>query len=134
MTFNYDSLTPEHFAASITWLSKVSDETRWNLTTAEAAVLIGMNLSEYIEIQKMASDGRSFSLQTGTIERLSLLLGTFRRLQLMGFDERTATSLFNKANNGELLRGKSIKNFLLESNSLAAFYAVNVYLDENIAI
>lgn len=134
MTFNYDSLTPEHFAASINWISKMSAETRWNLTTDEAAILIGMNLSEYIEIQKMASDGRSFSLQAGTAERLSLLLGTFRRLQLMGLDERTATPLFNKANNGGLLAGKSIKNFLLESNSLAAFYAVNVYLDASIAI
>lgn len=134
MTFNYDALTPEHFSAGIRWIAKMSEKSRWNLTTKEAAILVGMKFNAYIETQKMASEGRSFSLQAGTAERISLLLGISKRLQSIGVDEMLATSMFNRVNNGELLSGKSIKKFLLESDSVAAFYAVNEYLEASIAI
>lgn len=134
MTFNYADLTPQHFAASVNWISKMSAPNKWNLTPEEIAILVGMNIREYLEIQKMANKDQLFLLQPEAAERLSLLLGIWKRLQLIGVDEETAIAIFNKPNTGELLNGKSIKLFLLESSSLAEYYAVNLYLEMNIRI
>ncbi|WP_323816469.1 hypothetical protein [Cellvibrio sp. NN19] len=134
MTFNYADLTPQHFVASINWIWKMSAPSKWNLTPEEIAILIGMNVREYLEIQKMANEDQSFLLQPDVAERLSLLLGIWKRLQLMGFSDDTAIAVFNRKNNGELLNGKSIKSFLLESSSLAEYYAVNSYLEMKIII
>ena len=130
MTFHYSDLTPQHFATSIAWVSDMSAPTKWNLTTEETAILIGMDFREYLETRKMANEGQPFSLQPEVAERISLLLGIWKRLQLLGFDEETAIAVFNRPNTGELLNGKSIKLFLLESNSLAKYYAVNLYLEK----
>ena len=134
MTVHYSDLTPRHFAASIAWVSDMSAPTKWNLTTEEIAILVGMNFREYLEIRKMANEGQSFSLQPEVAERISLLLGIWKRLQLLGFDEEMVIAVFNRPNTGELLNGKSIKLFLLESSSLAEYYAVNLHLEMNIII
>lgn len=129
MALSYDELTAEHFEACMNWIAKMSSPTKWNLSTEEVAILLGMNVGEYNEMKDMSRKDHSFSLRNESAERISLLLGIWKRLQLLGFDEPTAISVFNRANKGELLRGKSIKQFLLENNSTAAFYSVNIYLE-----
>ena len=128
MTFNYDDLTPEHFSASINWIAKMSDSTKWALTNEEASFLLGMNVEEYAEARKMAYEGIPFSLRIELAERISLLLQIWKKLNSLGLDEQTSISVFNKPNSSKLFKGKSIKLFLLENNSLTAFYAVNLYL------
>lgn len=128
MTFNYDDLTPEHFSASINWIAKMSDSTKWALTNEEASFLLGMNVEEYGEARKMAYEGIPFSLRIELAERVSLLLQIWKKLNSLGLDEQTSISVFNKPNSSKLFKGKSIKLFLLENNSLTAFYAVNLYL------
>ena len=128
MAFHFYELTPQHYIASINWISKISSPSEWNLTAEEVAILLGMNVSEFIRLQEMALEANEFSLRRESAERISLLLGIWKRLQLLGFDEKTAIHAFNRVNTGELMKGKSIKIFLLENNSMAAFYAVNIYL------
>lgn len=129
MTFNYDDLTPEHFSASIDWIAKMSDATKWTLADEEVSLLLGINVAEYAEMRKMAFEGIPFSLRTESAERISLLLHMWKKLNSLGFDEQTSISIFNRPNNSKLLKGKSIKRFLLEGNSLGEFYAVNLYLE-----
>jgi hypothetical protein len=131
MTFSYDDITPEHCAACIKWVTKMSTPTEWDLTISEVAILLGMNVSEYVETQNMASESLPFLLRAESAERISLLLGISKRLHLLGLDEKTSISAFNRINNGKLMKGKSIKNFLLEENSLPAFYAVNLYIESS---
>ncbi len=131
MTFNYNDITSEHYAACIKWATKMSATTEWNLTSNEMAALLNMDTAEYIEIQKKADEGIPFSLRNESTERISLLLRISKRLHLLGLDEQTSISLFKKANNGNLLKGKSIRQFLLESNSVASFYAVALYLESS---
>ena len=128
MTFNYDDLTPEHFSASINWITKMSDPSKWDLTNEEASLLLGMNVGEYAETLKMACEGIPFSLRIESAERMSLLLQIWKKLNSLGFDEQTSISVFNQPNSSKLFKGKPIKLFLLESNSLTVFYAVNLYL------
>lgn len=129
MTFEYGDLTPSHFSASINWIVEMSDATKWALTNEEAALLSGMNVGEYAEARKMAYECTLFALRAKSTERISLLLQIWRKLDALGFDERTSISVFNKPNNSKLLKGESIKVFLLESNSLTGFYAINLYLE-----
>lgn len=128
MTFSYGDLTPEHFSASINWIVEMSDATKWALTNEEAALLLGMNEGEYAQARKMAYEGIPFLLRIESAERISLLLQIWKTLNLLGFDEQTSISVFNKPNSNKLFKGKSIKLFLLESDSLTEFYAVNLYL------
>lgn len=132
MLFSFDRVTPEHCTACIKWVTKMGAPNRWNLTASEMAILLGMNVSEFIEIQKMTHQGIPFLLRNESSERISLLLGMHKRLSLLGLDEQTSVLVFNRANDGELLKGKSIKNFLLERKSLEALYAVNLYLETSI--
>lgn len=45
----------------------MSGKARWNLTSGEAAILLKMNVGEYVEIQEMAREGLSFWLRGESI-------------------------------------------------------------------
>lgn len=98
----------------------------WNLTTAEAAALLSMNLQTYEDILLKLNDGELIELSVEAIERLSHLLGVWKSLQLWAPAGRLdiAVSTFNKTNSSPELKGMSIKQFLLQSEGSDAFYAV----------
>ena len=128
---NIEDITQEDLAVSIQWFARMSAPERWNLTDAEISSLLGETIENYQEIQMRVKLGLPFELPVETILRLSLLLGIWKELQLLvpAGREGLAFTWFNKPNNSPVLKGKTIKNYLLENNTLDGFYIVRSYLD-----
>lgn len=121
-------MTPEHFRAAILWIAKMSGEDKWNLTDQEVATLLGdIDLTSYQSMKFNAESHTSLSLDSDAYERLSLLLNIWRCLQLFA-PERLAYNWFNMSNTVEFMGNKTIKEYLLESKDIEAFYQVKNYL------
>jgi hypothetical protein len=132
MTDNLESLTREHLASSIQWISEMSGPDRWNLKDEEVATLLGgIDIAIYEDLKCRAANGQPLTLTMDIVQRLSLLLGIWRSLQLIVPVNRQdlAYSWFGIANNSPLLNGKSIKDYLLDMKTIDAMYAVKRYLD-----
>lgn len=132
MTNDLETLTQEHLASSIQWISEMSGPDRWDLKNEEVAILLGgIDIKIYEDMKYRAKNGQPLTLAMDTVERLSLLLGIWRSLQLIVPVNRQdlAYSWFSTANNSPLLMGKSIKDFLLDIKTVDAMYAVRRYLD-----
>lgn len=132
MTNDLKTLTQEHLVSSIRWISEMSSPDRWNLEDGEVAILLGgIDIKTYEDMKRRAMNGQPLTLTMDTVERLSLLLGIWRSLQLIVPVNRQdlAYSWFSTANNSPLLMGKSIKDFLLDIKTVDAMYAVRRYLD-----
>lgn len=131
MAFTFDDLTQEHFAAGIKWLAEMSNPERWGLADGEAATLLGIDVNTYEDIRHAAANGELLTLNGNIVERLSLLLGIWKALQLIAPLNRQdlAFSWFGTANSSPLFGGKSIKQYLLEIKTVEALYAVKRHLD-----
>lgn len=132
MTNDLKALTQEHLASSIQWISEMSSPDRWDLKDREVAILLGViDLKIYEDMKRRARNGNPLALTIDTAERLSLLLGIWRSLQMIVPVDREdlAYAWFSTPNNGPLLMGKSIKNYLLDIKTVEAMYAVRKYLD-----
>lgn len=124
-------LTQEHLITSVQWITKMGGRDRWNLTTEETAALLGgITVETYKDIQQRAESGLPIAMTPDTVERLSLLLGIWKALQLLAPIGRQdlAFAWFNKPNNSPLLQNMSIKDYLLENNTLESFDIVRGYL------
>ena len=128
---NVEDITQEHLAVTIQWLAKMSTPECWSLTDAEAASLLGETIENYKKIQQRVKLSLPVELTVETILRLSLLLGIWKELQLLvpTGREDLAFTWFNKPNNSPILRGRTIKSYLLENNTLDGFYIVRSYLN-----
>jgi hypothetical protein len=123
-------LTPEHFSAAVQWISKMSSPGCWNLTNEEVARLLAVQPAIFTEMQRKALNGEPVTLTSDTIERLSLLLRVWKGLNLFVPHERQDLALqwFSKATTAPTFNNKSIKDFLLESNTVESFCVVITYL------
>jgi hypothetical protein len=127
-------LTQDHLIASVRWISKMSSAERWNLIDAEVAALLGrITVESYQDLRHRADSGLPITTTPDMVERLSLLLGIWKALQLLVPVERPdlAFAWFNKPNSSPLLQNMSIKHYLLENNTLESFYIVRDYLNSN---
>jgi len=127
-------LTQHHLIAGVQWISKMGSPERWNLTDDEIATLLGgISVESYNDIQQRAESSLPITMTPDTVERLSLLLGIWKALQLLVPHERPelAFAWFNKSNSSPLLQNMSIKHYLLEKNTLESFYVVKDYLNSN---
>lgn len=126
MTIDLSGITQKHIVAGLNWILKMSRAEYWNLTAAETAALLSINLQTYEDILLRLNKGEPISLSIEVIERLSLLLGIWKMLQIWAPADREeiASSIFNKTNSCPELKGMSIKQFLLQSEGSDAFYAV----------
>lgn len=127
----YEFLTQEHFLAAISWISKMCSSEYWNLTDSEAAKLLGMkDTATYKELVTQALTNQSIFMSDETSERISLLLGIWKYSQILAPANRAdlAIKLFNTPNSSSLLQGNSIKDFLLQNNSISHFYTIKRYL------
>lgn len=127
---NAENLTHDHLIAGVQWLSKMIVPDRWNLTNQEAASLLGIETATFQEMERKALNGQPVALTNDTLERLSLLLGIWKGLNLFVPHERQdlAFKWFYKPTTSATLNSKSIKVFLLESNTLESFHTVITYL------
>lgn len=128
---NNMDLTQNHLIAGIKWISLMSDTDRWDLTDEQVANLLGeIDVKEYVKLREKAEQDQNLVVSTEMIERLSLLLGIWKNLQLLVPSSRPdlAYTWFKKPNTGSMLKGRSIKDYLLESKDINTFHAVKQYL------
>jgi len=125
-----DNLTHDHLITGVQWISKMSEPDRWNLTNNEIACLLAIEETTFHELQRKALNGHPVALTSETLERLSLLLGIWKALNLFVPHERQdlAFEWFSKPTKSPDFNHKSIKDFLLESNTIESFDAVITYL------
>lgn len=127
-----DNLSQEHLCASINWFVDMSAREKWNLSVEEAADLLGgIPARTYHDLKRKAANGHPVNINRDMAERLSLFLGIWKALQIIVPSNRKdlAYAWFNQVNNGHVLMGKSIKDYLLERKSIEALYTVRRYLD-----
>lgn len=75
----------------------------WTLTDAEAATLLGISRRTY----RRWKANPEILLRVGTVERLSLLLGIYKDLQILLPRHDAADGWVKKANHGPLFNGQS---------------------------
>lgn len=124
-------LTQDHLITSIKWISMISSQDRWNLTDEEAAALLGgIEVETYKEMQQRAECAQPITMTPDTAERLSLLLGIWKGLNFFVPHQRKDLALqwFSKPTTNPTFNNKSIKDFLLESNTIESFCEVITYL------
>ena len=126
MTIDLSGITQKHIVTGLNWILKMSRAEYWNLTAAETATLLSIDWPTYEDILLRLSRDVPISLSIESIERLSLLLGVWKNLQLWAPVGRLdiAISTFNKTTSCPELNGMSIKHYLLQSQGTDAFYSV----------
>ncbi len=124
-------LTQAHLNAGVNWIFQMGSSEKWNLTDAELVKLLGLKDADELEgLRTALENDQPIFMSDETKERLSLLLGIWKHLQLLAPAGRgpMTYSLFNKSNSSNFLKGKSIKDYLLMQDELTAFYNVKQYL------
>lgn len=123
---------PVHAAAGLAWLHEMSGGDKWNLSVEEVVDLLGgIPVRTYHELKRKALAGEPITIGRDCLERLSLLLGISKGLQLIAPSGREdiAFKWFNTPNSNPLFEEKSIKEYLLNRKSIEGMYAVRRYLD-----
>lgn len=126
------AFTPAHGRAGLQWLHNMSGPEQWNLTVEEQAELLGgVPKRTYHEWKRRALAGEPVELSRDTLERLSLLLGIHKALQIIAPAERPelAGRWFNTPNSNPLFQGLSPKEYAIARGSIEALYSVRRYLD-----
>lgn len=130
LTVNQSMTDDQRMAlASIRWLDKQADASCLALTQKEMAELLGgiplRTLAGYIA---KARNQQAINLTRDVRERLSLLLGISKALAITA-PQGLEGEFFNRPNSGQLLAGKSIKQYLIDDGSMRALYSVRRWLD-----
>lgn len=126
------AFTPAHASAALQWLHKMSGAEYWNLGVEEQAELLGgVPKRTYHEWKRRALVGEPVELSRDTLERLSLLLGIAKALQIIAPAERTelAYRWFTSPNQNPLFQGLSPKDYAITRGSMEALYTVRRYYD-----
>lgn len=124
MAIDISNLSKEQIMVGLRWFVKMTAPDRWNLNHREAATLLNVEESKYVEMLCDVDDIEDLSLES--IERLSLLLGIWKRSNLWAPTGREDIALlaFTKVGGFKELEGKSVKQYLLDGNGVEKFYEV----------
>jgi hypothetical protein len=127
-----NAFTPAHASAALQWLHKMSGADYWNLSVDEQAELLGgVPKRTYHEWKRRALAGEPVELSRDTLERLSLLLGIAKALQIIAPAERQelAYRWFTSPNQNPLFQGLSPKDYAITRGTMDALYTVRRYYD-----
>lgn len=129
------NVSAEAQAASLRWMTSMSEADKWNLSSEEMALLLGLPEETLQNILKNFNPESHIELPSVTVERLSHLLGIWKCLQLIAPKDRMdlAYAGFIRPNSNERFSGQSIKQFLLEQNKIEGFVTVREYLEGNLS-
>ena len=115
----------------IEWLANMAEKDKWNLTDDDVATLLGgVPTHAFVELKKKQSVQQPIELNADMLERISLMLGIWKGLQIIAPVDRKdlAYAWFSQPNLNPLFNGQSIKEFLLQAESTESFYAARNYL------
>ncbi len=127
-----NAFTPAHARAALQWFSKMSGADFWDLTVDEQTELLGgIPKRTYHEWKRRAVAGEPVDLSRDTFERLSLLLGIAKALQIIAPAERSdlAHRWFITVNQNPMFQGLSPKDYAIARGSIEALYAIRRYYD-----
>ncbi|MEN0036690.1 MAG: hypothetical protein AAGC78_06465 [Cellvibrio sp.] len=127
-TNDTSEITQKHLASSIEWLSMMSASDRWNLTDDEVAQILGIDTGDYQDLKYRVANRQAVVMTWDLVERVSLLFSISQSLATLAPTDKLALDWFNKANSGDFLKEKSIKNYLLMHTSITDFHTLNNYL------
>ena len=125
-------LSSEHLIVALRWLDIMSSKTKWNLTHTEKLNLLG-NISD-AQLTALCSYDQSGQLSEfaqSVLQRLVLLIGIARDLAALVGSENSYM-LFSKKNSHAMFESQSIKDFLLNSESIESYELVLTYLENAI--
>ncbi len=128
---SHNPITPAHAAAAIVWLDDMSTRDKWDLSVEEVVDLLGgISPRTFYDWRNKATSGQ-VNLSRDCLERLSLLLGISKALQIVAPSGhlQLAYSWFNKPNDHPIFGGLSIKEYLIQRKTIEALYTVRRYLD-----
>jgi len=98
----------------------------WKLTPMEQRIMLGIiPQSTYTKYMR---DPDSASLSYDTLQRISILIGIFKAINILLPDEQLADEWLSKPNAHPLFKNTSAKEFLLDG-SMENMAAVRAYLD-----
>jgi hypothetical protein len=116
---------------SLQWLFKQSSPDRWNLNDANLASFLGIN-EELVEKFKADIElGKQIELTNDISTRLSMLLGIHKAIYEIS-PHGQEYLFFTSPNNGDFLKGISIKEFILKEPSADAMNKVMVWLKSHV--
>jgi hypothetical protein len=112
---------------SLQWLFKQAGPNRWDLANIELASLLGIDEELIKKLQDGLELGEPLELTNDTSTRLSLLLAIHKAIhELSPYGEEY--TFFISPNNGDFLKGMSIKEFLIKETSKGAMSKVITWL------
>lgn len=126
------AFTPQHARAALQWFHKMSGADYWNLAVDEQAELLGgVPKRTYHEWKRRALAGEPVELSRDTLERLSLLLGIAKAMQIIAPAERPdlAYRWFITPNQNPMFQGLSPKDYAIARGSIEALYTLRRYYD-----
>jgi hypothetical protein len=115
----------------IEWLNQMAQPNKWNLTDEDVAKLLGgLPPHVYRELRDRVDAGQHIEVTEDVLLRVSLLLGISKGLQCIAPHERDELGYawFNQPNTGSLFDGQSMKDFLLQAQTIESFYNARDYL------
>jgi hypothetical protein len=121
-----------HATEALKWLDTMSASDRWNLSIDEVTeVLGGISKRTYHDWKRKIGAGEVVELSRDTMERLSLLLGISKALQIIAPSNRSdiAFKWFYTPNLGNVFQGQSPKDYVISRGTIESLYVVRRYLD-----
>jgi hypothetical protein len=121
-----------HATEALKWLDAIAATDRWNLTIDEVTeVLGGISKRTYHEWKRKIAAGELIELSRDTMERLSLLLGISKALQIIAPSNRSelAFNWFYTPNVSSVFQGQSPKDYIISRGTIESLYVVRRYLD-----
>lgn len=113
---------------ALLWLDDMCSSDKWDLTRDQVCRLLGdMPKRSFSNIMKKAKETREASVSRDTYDRLSILLGIHKALELFAPSGRSL-EFFSKKNTGAFFDGKSPKEYLLLDGSIQSLLAVKSHL------
>lgn len=112
---------------SLQWLFKQANPDRWDLAYIDLVSLLGIDEELIKKLKEGIELGEKISLTNDTSIRLSMLLGIHKAIHELS-PHGDEYSFFIRPNNGDFLKGMSIKEFLIKETSTDAMSKVIMWL------
>lgn len=116
---------------SLQWLFKQAGPNRWDLANMDLASLLGIDEELIKKLKESIELDEKISLTNDTSTRVSMLLGIHKAIHELS-PHGEENSFFIRPNNGDFLKGMSIKEFLIKETSTDAMSKVVIWLKSHV--
>lgn len=132
---HFKTIAPDEVPHALRWFDDQRLENHWCLTLEEQMALLGIvSLSLYDDWFAQIASGGVPALSDDVMRRLSVLVGIHKSLTLLTPNNRPeyAVRWFLTPNTSATCSGQSIKEYLLENNTLDGYRDMEAYLVDTV--